>query len=489
MAGATTVFKLEADMADAVNGFLRVVKAQGKTESGFGKVTKSGKFFDKTTKSILKSTLALSGAFLGARGLKNAVNLVASSLKEAKVETIAFETELTGLLSLGTNVENIDLIKESVLDMSGAFGIARNSISDTMFNLQSGAAGLSKTIQDDVLKNTLELVKVTGADMPVAMNALLKTYRIFGNETQNVNDIQNKLFKTAELGFLTFEDLAVLLPDMAAAAKTFGFSLDDVGGATITATQKLGKTSKTLTALRNIFIGMIAVQKEGIRLSDDFGESIQQLSSIDPELLLKIFGKRTIAAMGVLTENSEDLAKNIMALSEVTGDVTKEKHLERLKDMAFVYSEMSKSIDQMVKNIPLTKGFAEQFGGKDIELQLRKLGAKRGLPTLVSGLAPMAAWISQLMSEVTGGGIDFGGALSLGRSEYVKTLQRAGAFDELRAAEQNLLPKSTGLTITEATALAVSPTTPADEVLSELRAIRAEVHNPALQTKQSARTE
>lgn len=465
----TVTFKLDARAAKAVQGFLNVVDAQKKTEGGMRKIARQGKLLNQGMKRLRGTIGNVAGGLVGAQGLRMALSSVITSLKEARDTTIAFEGEITGLLSLGENVKNIDDVKQAVLDMSNAFGVSRAKIADTMFNLESGAAGLSKTIQDEVLKNTLELVKVTGTDMPIAMNALLKTYRIFGSETQTVNDIQNKLFKTAELGFLTFEDLAVLLPDMASAAKTFGFSLDDVGAATITATQKLGKTSKTLTAIRNIFIGMVAVQKKlpfGVKLTKDFSENMKILSELDPKFLLKVFGKRTIAAIGVLTRSSGDLKRNIAELATVTGDVTQEKHIERLKDMSFVYSEMSKSIGEMNKNLALTKGFAGQFGKQDIAFQLRELAAKGRLPSYAQGLATPVAIFSQFISDITGGRTDVGGLGAEGASRRVKALQRTKQFDVLEA-ERAFLPAG-GLTLSEHTSLATSPTTSSDQVLNRI---------------------
>jgi len=388
----TVTFRLEAQEAKAVNAFMRVVDAQKRTERQFGRSVKSGQRFSKGMTKATSSVRSLVGTLVGAAGLSMAVRGAAMAMRQGAETTMKFEDELTGLLSLGDNIENIKAIKASVLDMSGSFGIARENIASTMFNLQSGSANLSQTIRDELLKNTIELTKATGADLPISMNALLKTFLIYGNRLEDVNMIQNKLFKTAELGYLTFEDLAVLMPDLAAAAKTFGFTLDEISAATIVATGQLGRTEKTLTGLRNMFLRMNEVEKEGIELTGDFVENMERIGKLDPETLKKIFGVRTVAVVGAVTSKVEELAKHMETIKNVTGDIAKEKIWQRLGDQAYVFSEALKGIKQEQENISLRKDYAARFGSVNLKYELGQLAWKEGTPEAFHWMAkPMSA--------------------------------------------------------------------------------------------------
>ncbi len=417
------IFKLDAQTAKAVNGFLKVVDSQKKMNRGFKAAVKTGKRMDKTLTSIKRTALNLAGGFIGAQGIRMAVGKVVEGFKAAIQATIQFEDEMTGLLSLGENVNNIDAVKKSVLDMSAGFGIAKREIADAMFNLESGSAGLGKAIQDDILKRTVQLVKVTGTDMPTAMNSLLKSYRIFGDETNTVERIQSKLFKTAELGFLTFTDMAVLMPDLEAAAKTFGFSMDEVGGAVITATQKMGRTQVTLTALRNVFLSMTAAQKQGVDMTGNFIENVQKLSEMDPDILLKLFGKRTVTAIGVLVDDTAALEKNIKAVASVEGEIVSEKLMARLSDNARKFAEISKTLREATENAKVVS-FSPGASRLQTGFELAKLGAVKALPAFLHDFAgPLAA-----LEVLTGRS----NLQKQGRAEHIKIRQRNKQFEQLQ---------------------------------------------------------
>lgn len=435
------VFEVDADTGKAIKGFLKVVDTQRKMERGFSKGIQKGRRFDKAMSNITGTIKNMAGGFMGARGITMGVRKFIEEIDQAGKRIVQFESEMTGLISLGTNVENIKGMKEEVLNLSAAFGISSRSISDALFNLQSGSAGLSKTIQDEILKNTLELVKVTGTEMPTALNALLKTYRIYGSETMTVNDIQNKLFKTAELGYLTFQDLATLYPDLAAAAKTFGFSMDEVGGAVITATQKLGRTQKTLTGLRNVFLRMAQAQKMGVDMSGDFAENLKALETIDPGLLMKVFGVRTVSAIGALVSSSKELKENIQAVADATGDIAAEKLDKRLKDLNYVFAEFIKRQEQVRRNEYLRgAGQKPSFAQRNMtEWKLREQKWRRTMPVGAKWLGTAAAFVNYALRTP--------GMLPSAQQEAQTELERQGLYKQaeqekkLYPGKMNVVPK------------------------------------------------
>lgn len=420
------VFRYDAETAKAVQGILKFVKAENLAVKGFRKSVVSGKAFDRTLNKVYRTAASFAGGVLSARGLVNSLQKAVANFRNASREAMRFEDEMTGLLSLGENIDNIDKIKGSVLAMSNTFGIARGQIAETMFNLQSGAAGLDKAIQKRILKSTIELVKVTGTDMPVAMNALLKSYRIFGSETMSVERIQAKLFKTAELGYLTFQDMAVLLPDLEAAAKTFGFSMDEVGGAVVTATQKLGRTQVTLTGIRNTFLAMAAAQKKGIPMTDDFVANMEQLSKLEPEFLTRIFGKRTVAVVGVLASNTKKLRDNIQAIKEARIGEVSEKLADRLTDASYALSEAIKGYKQTQKNILATKGKKGLLF--EAAYEASKAGYRKLVPTFLHG-----GKLEEFYA--TGGALNREGNVFYrkGLEERFKQLQAAGELERYKA--------------------------------------------------------
>lgn len=392
------ILRIDANVANAVQGLLKVAESNARMETSFGRAVKSGRNMDRNLQQLKSAAFSLAASFAGAGGVRMAISAFVNVVKEASTETIKFESEMTGLLSLGDNIENIGKMKNQVLGLAGAFGVSRKEMATTLFNLQSGSAGLAESIQKDVLQNTLELARVTGAELPTAMNALLKTFRIYGDEAHNVNQIQNILFTTAERGYLTFQDMGTYLPDLAAAANTFGISLEEVGASLIVATGQLGKTEKTMTGLRNVFLRMSKAQEEGIQLTDNMVENFRRLSAIEPDQLKKIFGDEAIAVVSALTRGTSQINEELARLKGLTGDIAQEKYIKRLGDMSFAYANMAKSISEMQHNIMLSEDVLSKFGKEITRFELKKLGLFRVAPWMKG----MPEWIQNL-SAMTGG--------------------------------------------------------------------------------------
>lgn len=421
------VFKLDADEAKAVNSFMKVVDAQKKTERQFGKSTQAGKRFSGAMGGLGKTMMGLAGGLIGAAGVRMAIGAVTQSLQVARREVLGFEDEITELLALGKNVKNIRAIKNEILDMSGATGIARKEIVDAMFFAQSALSNVSKEIKEGVIKRAIELKKVMGVDLRSGVNLLSKAFSIYGKTIEDLEPIQSKLAEIAKESVLTAQEMAVYMPDVLAAAKTFGYTIEEIGGALMVATGQLGKTEKSMTGLRNVFLRMSNAEKEGIELTGDFTEQIQELSKLDPEILKKIFGIEAIPVISALVNKTDELAESIKSLHHVQKEVLKIQYWERFKDISFQFAEMSKSAKEITKNIPLTKEYAEKYGKFDMSLMMRTLGAKTMLPQAFQWLAKPMVWM-----ETMGGG---GGILEKGRGVYIKGLRAGGEEGRARFRE------------------------------------------------------
>ena len=453
MAGVVK-FTLDASDAKAVGAFMRVVDAQKKTERELKKISKAGKQTTSTMGGLGKSILGLTGGLIGAAGLKMAFGALSQGMEKISEKTVQFEDELTGLLHLGKNVENIVAIKGAVLDMSGAFGISRKLIADTMFSLQSGASDLAKEIRDNLLKESIMLNKVTGATLPTSLKVLMKTYRIYGKELGSVTNAANKLVKIEQEAELNFEEMGGYLPDVMAAAKQFGYTIDEVGAALMVMTKGLGKTEKTMTATRNIFLKINDAEKLGIELTGDFTNKIKQLSeAASPEQLKKIFGIEAIAGAGILVAEVDNLAKAHATLKKEQGDILKNKYLARLEDEAYRYSEISKSIKEMNENLILSGKYIKTTGKITQEQAFTELGIKEAMgpwEATFGKLAKPYAWLLTVAEQIDKAGLTpemyaevrgTKGRLSTrflerGRGAFLETQERAGAEGTILGRQQ-----------------------------------------------------
>jgi len=426
--------KMEADVAAAVRNLSKVVAKQNEITKNLGVQARKSKsaqtagvdMGNAISKSMRNIVTAAGGVF----AIGTIFSGIKESLSETRQETIKFEDELTALLSLGENARNISAIKNEVVALSTAWGLARSEVINSMFDIQSGASSLGKEMRDSIRKEAFELVKATGVDLPTATKVLIKSWNIYGKELKDVNETQNKLFKAAEIGFLTFNDLAVLLPDVASAAKTFGYSFDEVLGGLATATQKGGKTEKTFTGIRNVFLRMDKALQMGVVTQGSFLDQIEQLSKVDPRTLTKIFGAEAIAAISTLVESSGALKDNTQAIATSFGDLTKNVTTQRLQDMSYFFSEINKSLGQVQKNQLISPEYVKRFGQIDISQQLAEIGYKDVTPSFLNFLAPVVGGIRAFEQWTGWGGMTTDVYAKRGQQMMIKQLIAAGRSEE-----------------------------------------------------------
>ncbi len=403
---------LTGNADDLIRDLKKVVQNQQKIVDSLKKTGRESKKLGRDTKgdvgkmnsSFMKLTgtiKSLAGGFIGAAGLSAAIGGVISEIKIAGIEIGKFEDNLSGLLSLGENVDNIDEIKQSVIDLSGAFGFTRQDVIDAMFDMQSGAGNLSKVIRDELLDSTIQLSKVTGADLKTSTIAMLKTWLIYGDQVKDVNRLQAILFRTAQAGVLNFQDLAQLLPDVAATAKGFGNSIEEVSAALIVASKQGGSIQKTFTGVRNIFLKMNRAIEMGLTTIKPFVEQVEDLAKVGPAKLQEVFGAEAISQILTLTSLVELLKEEFIALNNVQAGGTKGQLAKRLKDDQFFVAETLKLTKQQIKNIQVGRDFQKEldFTGRN---KLRQLAIEKRLPGFAKGAAKFLAPLATLFEEFAG---------------------------------------------------------------------------------------
>lgn len=441
------VYELDANEQKAIDGFRRAIgkakQMEAAVSKGSAKMTRGHARHGQELKGLaaaygdlghlggmVMQGLAMS-AIMGA-GTAVMVGAVRELQGQAKIQE-DFEREITGLLSLGSNVENIKLIKREVVDLSNAFNRPREEIAEFLFNLQSNAANLSEEIRGGIKKESLELAQVTGATLPTSVNVLTKAWQAYGDELRGVNDLQNKIYLTAERGAITLEKLGTFAPDVFQSAAALGYSIDETLGAFITATQKGGRTEKVLTGVRNVFVRMdkaaekLAKKKFEFSLTGSLVEDLRQLEAVPGNVLAEVFGEEAIASIAALTSGVEDLAAEIERLRTVEGDLAADREKQRLKDPAYVRSETITTARRGSENLMLEGGktaFAQRLTE---EFVLAERGIRGMLPAPAQFLAKPAAVVDMVGERVLEG-INWAFIGGEYRGDRLSPAQAAGAM-------------------------------------------------------------
>lgn len=405
-AGSLDAFrKLSADQQKLAVAFGKTAAGGEKVERSLNSASRRAKQSATAWSSLAGSLKSMAATAMGGYGLYSVFSNIAGSMAEATDKAIAFEKEITPLLSLGDNTKKISAIKDEVLDLSVAFRTSTADVADFLFTLQSSSANVAADVVRQIRDESLELAEVTGADLNTSLTALMKTYQIYGNELRTIDQLQNKLFISAERGWMSFQEMAALLPDVTNAAKTFGYSLDEVLGALTVATLQGGKTEKTFTGVRNIFLRMSNAAEQGIAVTGDLATDLQRLSSVDPQVLKKIFGDEAISVASVLLHNTKQLADEVERLAGVQEDFVQQRKELRETDPAFknvTYMEMIRGAGDAAT---LRGGGTSAAQQLQLAFEEEIAGYKHVTPAFMHGFAWPAAWLGMGVRAITGQGM------------------------------------------------------------------------------------
>ena len=289
------------------------------------------------------------GAFAAGAAIGQGLRETLRVMQELTRQTTRFQEELTPLLSLGENLESINEIQQQVRGMSTAFGESRDTIAKALFDVQSSAANLSDTVQNQLVQSALRATQVYGGDLPSNLRLGIKTFQIYGDQVASVAEQQGKLALTAERGALNMQQMANLGPELFAAANAAGVGLDKLLGSIVVATQRGGKTEKVFTGLRNVFLRMARAEEKGIELTGSLFDKLKQLQELSRVEKIKLFGAEAIAPANNLIQAVEQLRKETQRLSEDLPDIG-QKLDQSLKDPQRRLAAMQQSIEQLSNN-------------------------------------------------------------------------------------------------------------------------------------------
>jgi len=362
------------------------------------------------------------GRVAGTVGAAAFVAGATKGFRDASEEATNFSDSMTALLSLGDNAQNFEKVRKQVEDLSLSARMDVEDIARAMFTLESATANLSKGIREDLLAESIELARANGTELEPTLNALTTAYQIYGDEVESVADLQNKLQLTQQRGKMTFDDLAHFMPDVASAAQAMGISLDEVNASLAVATIKGGRSEKTFTGLRNVFLRMSDAEEKGIRLTGDFSDKLKQLQSVDKNILKDLFGAEAIAVINNLVQGAGQFNKELAMTKNIQGDISAETLENRKRfDPFFRASEEKKLQEQITKKQQRDESIAS---------------ITTEISTFIQTLTVAAARVAGDFSGAAGTGSERG---EMERAVYLKDAAKSALatptkFDDVQAA-------------------------------------------------------
>jgi len=389
-------------------------------ENNLDKAANSGKRFGKSiqgankqmkgmskTSSMLKGQIGgLVTAYAGARGIQ----LITDSFKESAAAAMELSDAMTPLVALGDNAKNFKAVADEVNALRALFGASAAEVSNLTFNVQSGGAALDKMTQNGIKRMSLLASEVAGIDTGSISKAALKSFNIFGKEVGSVTDVFNKFIVTASDADANINELSMSMPELFAAAKGVGSSMDEALASIIALTPSAGGASKAMIQLRNMFLILKDAQLKGTIQAETFKDQLVELGELPLAKQMQLMGRETFSSFTALTGATDIFESSMQKLGSTTGNTLLEmKKLREESDVAFKISRQLARFEEQ-KKIAKSSDEAVSVGGEFGERsdQIASL-LKGALLKVASGFSEITSYTPQaLLLNATGGGDVFG---------------------------------------------------------------------------------
>lgn len=248
---------------------------------------------------------------------------------------------------LETAFRNVDVILGEVGAAEDRFGEEVRRLS-TELPIQGGriavlsglyeviSAGITDTEDATNLLTTATEQAVAGnIDMSTSVKALTSIMRGMGTEFSQASIVSSKLFRTVDLGQVTFEELAGNIGQVIPFAKTLGVELEEVLAGVTTLSGVTGDASEVTTQFRSIMGSMVKPTSEMTNVLKLMGfataeAAIEQLGFLGTLQAISVAAEENQLSIGKIIGRKEGLTAFFQLVDTSAG--TYEENLKQITD-------------------------------------------------------------------------------------------------------------------------------------------------------------
>ena len=164
---------------------------------------------------------------------------------------------------------SLNQLSGDVLKLAAAVGKSPKELAEGLYDIASSGFQAGKGMT--VLEASTKAARAGMSDVRTSARAIVGVLNAYGMSADRAGYVSDVLFKTVEVGVITFEELAQNLGDVTSSAAAMGVSIDQVGGA-IAAFTKAGITApEAVTALNRVIMAFIKPSEAMKKLVKDAG--------------------------------------------------------------------------------------------------------------------------------------------------------------------------------------------------------------------------
>ncbi len=283
----------------------------------------------------------------------------AAGLALATKASMDFDTQLRNVQSISkVTEEEIQAMGDTFVRLSKELPQTATQLAEGFYNIQgSGFAGSDAMMVLDAAARAASAGLTTTEASAYAITSALNAYGMGADQAKAVSDT---LFKTVDIGVVSFEQLSGTIGDVLGTAANMTVGIDEVGAAIATMTKKGINASESVTAINAAILAFM-------KPSEGMEQTLQSLGYESGQAALEQMNLGE-AMMAVLTEGEKtgvsvnDLFGNVRALKAV---------LALTGDDAVGFSEDLKAMQGATEGAGATQAaFAEQAKGAAFQAQI-----------------------------------------------------------------------------------------------------------------------
>ena len=292
---AQLMVKIGADIAGAVSGLNQVNGAVTGTAQRIGA-------------SMTSAGQAVSGF---GRDVAAISVPVAAGLGASAMAASDFDRELRNIQSIGgqTNAE-LQALGGTFLSMSQNANVTTDSatrLAEGFYQIQS--SGFAGADAMTVLEVSTKAASAGLTSTDVAANAIVATLNAYGMTASESARVSDTLFRTVDLGVLSFEELATNLGDVVGTGNVAKVSIDELGGAFVVLTRNGISAAESATAINQLMLSFISPSEGAAKAAKALGV----------ELSAEALASKGLA--GVMQEIAEKTGGNAEAMAALFPNV------------------------------------------------------------------------------------------------------------------------------------------------------------------------
>lgn len=294
-----------------MNEFISVALRADSTnlQKGFAAATASVRTFQKAAGALhaTGSRIDAMVASIGRGSAKMSAGLAAAMVASGHA-AMNFETRMRNVNSIAMESEaRFREMGEEVLDMSRNFPIAATTMADGLYDLaSSGFAGAEAV---SVLKEANIAATAGMTDTATAVQGIasvINAYQLSADQAKDVSDI---LFKTVDLGIISFEELVHQLGDFVPLGQAVGIQFDEMASAISALTLAGFPAAQAATSLAG-------VMRSFIKPSEGMTAAVREQGYESATAMLSTLGLQ--GAIEALTNGVDDNVEAIATMFQHT---------------------------------------------------------------------------------------------------------------------------------------------------------------------------